>query len=433
MLSKKWLYLTLGATLVANANATTEITWWHAMGGQLGETVNKIANDFNASQNQCKLNPAYKGSYEELLTASIAAFRAKKSPNIIQVHDAGSATIINAEGVVVGVEDLMQQNNVTFDKNDYIAGVRNFYADSKGKMIGMPFNSSTPVLYYNQEILDKVGVKAPKTWEEFEVVAKKLKDAGYTALSESHTPWIFAENFMSHHNLQLADQNNGYDGAAKQIYYNNPDMVMMFKKLKEWKDKGYFNYYGSDWGPNQDAFEKGDVVLWLGSSGSFGGIKQKVKFKFATAFLPYWDSLNKGKEYNTFVGGAALFAMSNHSKPENQCTAQFFNYLSTPDVQAFWHKETGYVPVTHAAYEKVKAEGYYQKEPAAETGVLQLDLPSGEWTKGYRLGYYPQIRVVMNREFDKIFDGSKSPEDALKTIQVESDKLLARFAQTVEQ
>lgn len=431
MLSKKWLYLALTG-LSVNAMAATEIAWWHAMGGQLGETVNKIANDFNASQTQCKLNPTYKGSYEELLTASIAAFRAKKSPNIIQVHDAGSATIINAKGVVTGVEDLMKENNVAFNPNDYIAGVRNFYADSQGKMIGMPFNSSTPVLYYNLDILEKVGVTAPKTWEEFEVVAKKLKDAGYTALSESHTTWIFAENFMSHHNLQIADQNNGYSGAATKIYYNNPHMIMMFKKLKEWKDKGYFNYYGSEWGPNQDAFERGDVAMWLGSSGSFGGIKQKADFKFATAFLPYWKSINQDKEYNTFIGGAALFAISHHPKEQNACTAQFFNYLSSPTVQSFWHKQTGYVPVTHAAYEKVKADGYYQQEPAAEVGVLQLSLPSGEWTKGYRLGYYPQIRVIMNREFDQIFDGSKSVEDAFKTIQTESDKLLVRFAKTIE-
>ncbi len=197
----------LALTLMSgSAFAVTELTWWHAMGGQLGETVNKMAATYNTTQNQCKIDPIYKGSYEELLTAGIAAFRAKQAPNIIQVYEAGSATIINAKGALIPVEDLFTESKIAFDKNDYLPGIRNFYADSQGKMIGMPFNSSTVILYYNKEALAKAGVQPPKTWEEFEGVAEKLKQAGYIGLSESHSPWILFENFHSRHNLQMADQ-----------------------------------------------------------------------------------------------------------------------------------------------------------------------------------------------------------------------------------
>lgn len=424
--------LIAGLSLTGVSVAATNISWWHAMGGQLGETVNKIASDFNASQDSCKIDPIYKGSYEEAMTAGIAAFRAKQAPNVIQVFEAGAATLINAKGAVYPVADLLQENGVAFNKNDYLAGIRDFYADSEGKMIGMPFNSSTPILYYNEEALEKAGVKPPKTWEEFEAIAPKLKEAGYIALSQSHSPWIFSENFHSRHNLQLADKNNGFDGPATKLMYNNPNMIMHFNKLKDWKDNGFYGYYGEGWGDNLAPFEKKEVAMWIGSSGSFGGLKKKADFKFSATYLPYWDSLNKGKEYNTFIGGAALFPFSGKSKEENVCTAQFFQFLSAPDTQAFWHKTTGYVPITNAAYDKVKAEGYYKEEPAAEVGILQLNQPGGEWTKGYRLGFYVQTREILRREYNKFFNGDITAEQMFKTIEDESSKLLARFEKTVK-
>ncbi|MGY0399079.1 MAG: extracellular solute-binding protein [Ostreibacterium sp.] len=426
------ILLTTIIAISTSALATTNITWWHAMGGQLGETVNKISSDFNASQNSCHITPIYKGTYEEAITAGIAAFRAKQAPNIIQILDAGSATIIQAKGAVIPVADLFSESKIAFDKNDYLASIRNFYADSNGKMIGMPFNSSTPILYYNKAALKKAGVNPPKTWEDFEKIAPKLKTAGYIGFSQSHTPWIFSENFHSRHNLQIADNNNGFDGPATKILYNNKNIIMHFKKLKEWKDEGYYGYYGEGWGDNQTPFEKGDVAMWIGSSGSFGGLKEKVDFDFGATYLPYWNSITGGKEYNTFVGGAALFAFSGKPKTENVCTTKFFKFLSSPDTQAFWHKSTGYVPITKAAYAKVKAEGYYKKEPAAEIGILQLKKSGGKWTKGYRLGFYVQIREVMRREYTKIFNGSETVEQAFSTIEKQGNKLLARFAKTVK-
>lgn len=278
-MNKLWVAGLLSASVSGTSFAATEITWWHAMGGQLGETVNKIALDFNASQTEYKITPVFKGSYTETLTAGIAAFRANQSPNILQVADVGSATIINAPGVAKPVEDIMIESGYPFTAKDYIAGVRNFYADSKGKMIGMPFNSSTPVLYYNKDMLKEVGVEPPKTYEEMETVAKKLKDAGHIGFSQSLTPWIMFENFKSRHNLQLADKHNGFDGPATTIYFNSDDMQMHFTKMKQWSDAGYYKYYGSDWDANQTPFERQEVAMWMGSSGSFGGLRNRVKFQ----------------------------------------------------------------------------------------------------------------------------------------------------------
>ena len=421
----------LSASVSSTAFAATEITFWHAMGGQLGETVNQIASDFNASQNEYKITPVYKGAYTETLTAGIAAFRAGEAPNILQVFDAGAATIINAPGVAKPVQDVLVESGYPFNANNYLAGVRNFYADNAGKMIGMPFNSSTPVLYYNQDILAKVGVEAPKTYEELEAVSAKLKQAGYASFSQSLTPWIMFENFKSRHNLPLADMQNGYDGLPTKIMFNTDDMKMHVEKLKEWSDKGYYKYYGSDWDSNQTPFERQEVAMWMGSSGSFGGLRNRVEFELGTTYLPYWESISK-QGTHTFIGGAALFALAGHDKQQDQAVAAFFAHLTKPETQMYWHKTTGYVPVTNAAYELTKDSGYYQESPDAEVGVLQLSLKDGEWTKGYRLGFYPQIREVMHREFDNIFAGRSSVETSLEKVDLESKQLLKRFARTVK-
>ena len=255
--------------------SATDIQWWHAHSGRLGEVVNEIAAKYNANQSTYNLVATYKGGYEDTMTAGIAAFRAKQQPNLIQIFDAGAATIINAKGATVPIADLMAKHAGGFDISDYIAGVRYFYADSDGKMIGMPFNSSTPLLYYNKDAFAKAGIaNPPTTWEEVEAIAPKLKEAGYVALAQSHSPWIFSENFHSRHNIQLATGNNGYDSTDVKILYNNDHMKMHWSKVKEWLDKGWYGFYGRAWGDNQDAFVQKKTAMWLGSSGSFGGLTQ---------------------------------------------------------------------------------------------------------------------------------------------------------------
>ncbi len=150
---------------------------------------------------------------------------------------------------------------------------------------------------------------------------------------------------------------------------------------------------------------------------------------FSATFLPYWGSID-GAGTSSFIGGAALFAMSGKPDAENKCVADFFQFLTSPEIQKFYHQATGYVAITKAAYELAKKEGFYEQEPVAEVGIQQLLLPSGEWSKGYRLGFYPQIRAVMEREYGRIFAGETTVKDAMETIEKEGNELLARFAKT---
>ena len=421
------LTLTVSAT---SSMAATNISWWHGMGGANAEVINELSKRFNASQQSCALTPVSKGSYEEALASGIAAFRSGEQPNILQVFDAGAATIINAKGATVPAEDLINNAGYKFDREAFIEGVRYFYAAPDGKFVGMPFNSSAPIMYINTDALKKAGVEAPKTWEEFEAIAPKLKEAGYIPLTASQLTWQFTENFFSRQNIQFATNNNGYDSVQDtKLNVTDPNLIMMFDKLKDWADKGYFGFYGAGWADNQKPFDEGKVAFWIGSSGSFGGLQKTAKMEFSADFLPYWKAVD-GAGTNTFIGGAALFAMAGKPDAENKCVADFFQFLTSPEVQKYYHQATGYVAITKAAYELAKSEGYYEKTPVAEVGIKQLMLPSGEWSKGYRLGFYPQIRTIMEREYNRIFSGETTVKQAFETIEKEGNDLLTRFAKT---
>src|SRR4030042_3020953 len=167
----------------AGALAKTEIIWWHANTGPLGERVNEIASKFNASQNEFEVKAIYKGSYPETLTAGIAAYRAKTHPHIIQVFDVGTQTMLSS-GAIYPVFQLMKDQGIKIDWADYLSAVKSYYSKG-GDLYSMPFNSSTPILYYNKTIFEKAGLNPqipPATFEEIEKCAKAAVSKGVTKM-----------------------------------------------------------------------------------------------------------------------------------------------------------------------------------------------------------------------------------------------------------
>ncbi|HSX75575.1 MAG TPA: sn-glycerol-3-phosphate ABC transporter substrate-binding protein, partial [Shinella sp.] len=141
--------ITLSLLLGSSALAATELQWWHAMTGANNEVVDQLAKEFNESQSEYKVVPVFKGTYPETLNAGIAAYRSKQPPAIIQVFDAGSGVMMGAEGAIVPAADVLQKGGYTFDKSQYLAGIVAYYSKPDGTMLSFPYNSSSPILYYN--------------------------------------------------------------------------------------------------------------------------------------------------------------------------------------------------------------------------------------------------------------------------------------------
>ena len=414
----------------SQAQAATEIQFWHAMESALGERVNDIANDFNASQSDYKIVPVYKGSYDQTMAAGIAAYRSGNAPAILQVYEVGTATMIQAKKAVVPVSDVFKQAGVPLDEKAFVPTIASYYSDSKtGHLISMPFNSSTPVLYYNKDAFKKAGIdptQPPKTWDDLEADAKKLKAAGICGYSSGWQSWIQLENYSAWHGLPFASENNGFDGTNAVLEFNKPLQIAHIERLQNMAKDGTFTYVGRK-DEAVSKFYSGDCAILTNSSGSLANIKKYAKFSFGTGMMPYDQSV-KGAPQNAIIGGASLWVLSGKDPATYKGVAKFLAYLTSPAVAAKWHQDTGYLPVTTAAYELTQKQGFYEKNPGADTAIKQmLNKPPLPFTKGLRLGNMPQIRTIVDEELEQVWAGKKTPKDALDSAASRGDDLLRRF------
>ncbi len=189
-----------------SAFAATELQWWHAMTGANNEVVDQLAKEFNESQSEYKITPVFKGTYPETLNAGIAAFRSKQPPAIIQVFDAGSGVMMGAEGAIMPVADVLKKGGFEFNKADYLAGIVAYYSKPDGTMLSFPYNSSSPILYYNKDAFKKAGLDTenpPKTWPAVFEAARKIKESGAAPCGFTSTwlTWIQTENFAAWNNV----------------------------------------------------------------------------------------------------------------------------------------------------------------------------------------------------------------------------------------
>ncbi|MGD2100071.1 MAG: sn-glycerol-3-phosphate ABC transporter substrate-binding protein UgpB [Desulfobacterales bacterium] len=406
------------------------INWWFAHGGRLGEKVQEIVANYNASQDQYKVVATYKGNYTDTMNAGIAAFRSKNPPHILQVFEVGTASMMAAKGAIKPVYEVMAESGLPFDSKVYLSTVTGYYTAPDGKMLSLPFNSSTPVLYYNLDAFKKAGLdpdKPPKTWPEVADYARKMVAAGYPGgFSTAWISWIHLENFSAWHNVPIGTKANGFGGMDTKFVFNSPLHVKHIQQLADWQKEKIF-VYGGRRNKGNALFSSEQVAMYTESSAGYAGFKKTCKFPFHTSMLPYWPDAG-GAPQNTIIGGASLWVMQGHSPEEYKGVASFFNYLSKPEVQADWHQFTGYLPITYAAYELTKKQGFYEKNPGTETALLQMTLHNPtENSRGLRFGNFVQMRAIMYDTLEAIFAEKETAQQGLDDAVVKGNKLLRQF------
>ena len=413
------------------ALAVTEIQWWHAMTGANNDVIVKLANDFNASQSDYKVIPTYKGSYPDTMNAGIAAFRAGNAPHIMQVFEVGTATMMAATGAVKPVYKLMADAGEKFDPKTYLSAITGYYSTSKGEMLSFPFNSSSTVMWVNLDELKKVGAEIPKTWPEVYEVAKKLHDNGHPTcgFSNSWVTWVNLEQLSAWHNVPLASKANGLDGFDTKLEFNEPLQVKHLEKLVELQKDKTYDYAGRT-NQGEGRFTSGECAIYLTSSAFFGNVKAQAKFNFTAAPMPYYPDV-KGAPQNSIIGGASLWVMGGKSADEYKGVAKFLTFLSDTDRQVYIHKASGYLPITKAAYEKAKAEGFYKDQPYLETPLLELtNKEPTENSRGLRLGNMVQLRDVWAEEIEQALAGKKTAKQALDASVERGNTMLRQFEKT---
>ncbi|MBH5373206.1 sn-glycerol-3-phosphate ABC transporter substrate-binding protein UgpB [Bradyrhizobium glycinis] len=413
------------------ALAVTEIQWWHAMTGANNDVIVRLANDFNTTQSDYKVIPTYKGNYADTMNAGIAAFRAGNAPHIMQVFEVGTATMMAATGAVKPVYKLMQDAGEKFDPKAYLPAITGYYSTSKGEMLSFPFNSSSTVMWVNLDELKKANVEIPKTWPEVFDAAKKLRANGHATcgFSNSWVTWVNLEQLSAWHNVPLSTKANGLDGFDTVLSFNGPLQVKHLENLVELQKDKTYDYAGRT-NTGEGRFTSGECPLYLTSSAFFGNVKAQAKFAFTAVPMPYYPDA-KGAPQNSIIGGASLWVMGGKSADEYKGVAKFLTFLSDTDRQVYIHKASGYLPITKAAYEKAKAEGFYKDQPYLETPLLELtNKEPTENSRGLRLGNMVQLRDVWAEEIEQALAGKKTAKQALDAAVERGNTMLRQFEKT---
>lgn len=412
---KSTIAASLSLLMASSAMAATEISWWHAMTGANNEVVEQLAKEFNESHPDYKIVPVFKGTYPETLNAGIAAFRAKQPPAIIQVFDVGTGVMMGAQGAVMPVATVLEKGGYKFNRADYLPGIVSYYSKPDGTMLSFPYNSSSPILYYNKDIFKKAGLNAdnpPKTWPEVFEAAKKIKASGAANCGFTSTwlTWIQTENFAAWNNLSYGTKENGLAGTDVTLKFNTEPFIKHFQAIADLAKDGTFRYGGRTSEAKQ-LFTSGECAILTESSGGLGDIV-KSGMNYGIGQLPYYEG--EGRPQNTIPGGASLWVFGGKSDAEYKGVAEFFHFLSQTSIQARLHQVSGYLPVTMAAYEETKKSGFYDKNPGRETPILQMmgKAPT-ENSKGVRLVNLPQVRDILNEEFEAMLAGKQDAKAAL--------------------
>jgi sn-glycerol 3-phosphate transport system substrate-binding protein len=436
----------------APALAKTEIHFWHALTGQLAESLVTQAKLFNDSQAEYEIKPLNKGSYPETLTAAIAAYRQKSPPHIVQVFEVGTQTML-LSGAIYPVWELMRDNEIKIDWNDFIKPVAGYYMKD-GKLYSMPYNSSTPIFYYNKDAFKKAGLdpeKPPKTWPEVEAAARKLLASGASkcGFSTAWPSWTMVENMHATHDQPFATKQNGFGGVeGVELLINKEFGQKHIGQLAVWQKDNVYSYGGRA-GTADPKFINGDCGMYIQSSALIGGFTRGVKFDWGTAELPHWGA--PYKKATSIIGGATLWVLKGRPTAEYRGAAKFLEFLAKPENQMWWHVNTGYLAVSNTAVKNLEQGYHFVKNPKQYTAFAQLTglpatPPSAMQDKkaappkpervatpnssGLRLGNFVQIRDVIESEMENTFAGKKSVKQGLDDAVAKSNALLKDFAAT---
>ena len=433
-----WLVMAI-AMLISSAGsafaAPIDINWWHAMRGARGETVQKIVDGFNSSQKEYRVVATYKGEYDEVVNAGVAAVRAGKQPHILQVFEVGTQTLM-LSGAIYPIHQLMADKGYKVDWSSYLQPVLSYYMNAEGQLMSMPFNSSTPVMYYNVDAFKKAGIPMlskdkPVTWDEMgEITAKLVKSGMQGGLVTAWQSWTQVENYSAMHNLPFASKANGYEGLDTELLINNDKVVNHVARLKSWMADNRFYYGGQKYQGPKAEFIAQNAGLYIDSVSGIAKLLKEVKdFKWDIAPLPVEAWMPEPQ--NSIIGGASLWVFSGLPKKDYAGVAAFMNYLAGTESQVLWHKETGYFPITLTAYEQLKKDGYYVENPLQEVGIKQLTRRDPTTiSRGLRLGYFVQIRNIINEELELVWNDSKTPQQAMDSAVARSNVKLREFERT---
>ena len=394
------------------AGAASEIRLWHSMSGARGAELERIVARFNASQREYRVVATYKGAYDEATVEAVTARHAPRAPHLVQASALGGAFLLEQKDAIRPLWQLLALGPALGGADDL--------TDAEGRLLALPLGRSTPVLYFNRDLFRVAALdpaKPPATWTDMvDTIAALIAAGADCGLALGAAPSMVLENLAAWHNQAF---------ATDRLVFNNRLAVRWVSTLATWSQSGYFTPHGGD--DAEARFARGECALLAGSPATYPELRRRAGFDLGVAPFPYYDDFD-GAPLHTLASGPALWVMAQRAKGDYPGVARFLAFLARPEVQAEWHQRTGLLPLSVAAYELTRQQGFYAKVPGQEVGVRQL-LQAGtpNW-RSLRLAQVPELGAIIDEELGLVWQGKKTTVDALNAAVTRGNALLDRLA-----
>lgn len=391
----------------------TTISFWHSMGGVNGQAIDTLVQKFNdENEYGITVEAEYQGSYDDALNKLKSAQIGNMGADLVQVYEIGTRFMIES-GWIVPMQSMV--NAGEYDTSVLEPNLAAYYTIND-MLYSMPFNSSTPLMYYNKDMFDAAGItEIPDSLEAIAQIGDKLLDSGaQEVMSLGIYGWFF-EQFIGKQGLEYANNGNGRTEAATAVAFDENGAAANI--LNEWKnlyDLGYAPNVGKGGDAGLADFSAGKSAITLGSTASLKQILQDVdgKFEVGTAYFPKVKSTDEG---GVSIGGASLWALDNNDPKKLRATWEFVKFLISPESQAFWNAETGYFPVNVDAHDEDVFKENIEKYPQFETAIDQLHDSAPQYA-GALLSVFSEARAIVESEIESMLNGNETVDEAVDSM-----------------
>lgn len=418
-----------------DTNKVINLTFWHSMGGKGGEAINKMVDEFNSAHPNIKVTAQYQGTYDDAINKLKTSEQSKAGPDIMQVYDIGTKFMVDSKWVTP-VQKFIDDDK--FDTSKLEPNLLKYYTVN-GKLYSMPFNSSTPIMYYNKNAFKAAGLdpnKPPKNFNEIEEYGKKLvkKDSSGKVSQYGYSMAIygwFFEQFMAKQGALYANNDNGRSGNATAVAFNNEAGLNIINWWKKLVDEGVAGNFGRKTDDTKNAFIAGRTAMIIESTASLKSLLDGVgnKFEVGTSYLP---ALNDNKDGGVVIGGASLWILNNKPIEYQKAAWEFVKFMISAKEQVFWNENTGYFPVTKEAYDLPEMKTHLEKYPQFKTAIDQLhSTPINTATEGALIGVYPEARQTIETNIEKVLNNQATPKQALDDAEKSINNALENYNKTV--
>jgi sn-glycerol 3-phosphate transport system substrate-binding protein len=416
---------------------TVTIDLWHAETAGNLDTLERLVSLYNSSQNEVKVRPFYQG--QELMTKLIASLPSRQVPAIVLGPEIDAQMMLDS-GAVAPIQDFVDQEGYDLSDLDQKAVQTLTIQD---KLWAMPFCSGVSLLFYNKVVFREVGLdpeKPPRDLEELRQYSQKIlkrDDAGNvvrSGLALDILDWV--ERVFGEHGDLLVDNDNGRDGRATKVLFDNDTGRWLFQWWHDMVDEGL-------------AFNVGRNPTYADALLAIVSGRAAMAFSLSSALRSVMDALGSGVP-GIEVGvaplpgvpggtgaplrfGGFLWIFNLRPEEEQEAAWKFIKWLMEPEQQAEWFAGTGYLPVSHSAIDQPVAKDVVAQYPLFQVALDQY-MSSAAITPaalGAVLGPFHQVREALDQGVEAMLSGSADPEQALESAAAAANDAIEEYNERV--